>query len=82
MKVRALSRAFAGQAGRLPRRLRIQCTGKDQDKAREWHGVDKSFMMQIHGAFKSRWDDRFVKTAKTNKPLIELCNKRVERLRG
>ena len=53
-----------------------------EDRAREWQGVDESFLVQIHGAFKSRWDDRFVKTAKTNKPLVELCNKRIERLRG
>jgi len=52
-----------------------------EDRNQEWRGVEESFLIQLHGAFKSRWDDRFVKTAKTNKPLLELCNRRIERLR-
>lgn len=51
-----------------------------EDRNREWRGVDEHLLTQLHGAFKGRWDDRFIKTSKTNKPLIELCNKRIEQI--
>jgi len=46
----------------------------------EWRGVDESFLSKLHKAFKNRWDERFVKMAKTNKALIELCNRRLAEL--
>jgi hypothetical protein len=50
------------------------------ERTKEWQGLDGQLLVQLHGAFTSRWDDRFIKTSKTNKPLIELCNRRIEQL--
>jgi hypothetical protein len=51
-----------------------------KQKSKEWHGVDEQFLKELHGAFKSRWDEKFIKMSKTNKPLIELCNRRISEL--
>jgi hypothetical protein len=51
-----------------------------EERIREWHGLDDSFLVQLHRAYRSRWDERFIKTSKANKPLIELCNRRIEQL--
>ena len=42
--------------------------------------MDEPFLRELHGAYKNRWDDKFLKMSKTNKPLIELCNRRISQL--
>jgi hypothetical protein len=49
-------------------------------KSKEWRGVDDLFLRELHGAYKNRWDEKFLKMSKTNKPLIELCNRRISQL--
>jgi hypothetical protein len=49
-------------------------------KSKEWCGVEELFLRKLHGAYKNRWDDKFLKMSKTNKPLIELCNRRISQL--
>jgi hypothetical protein len=51
-----------------------------EQKSKEWPGVDKLFMLQLHKACTERWNAKFLEMAKTNKALIELCIKRIAEL--
>jgi hypothetical protein len=51
-----------------------------EQKGKEWPGVDKLFMLQLHKACTERWNAKFVEAAKSNKALIELCIKRIAQL--
>jgi hypothetical protein len=51
-----------------------------EQKSKEWPGVDKLFMLQLHKACTERWNPKFVEMAKSNKALIELCIKRIAEL--